>query len=172
MVHDVLLIVIGWVIPTFLGWAMSKTPYVREVFRGHPFLTAIAVSFLVAISVSITVVVLYSKYFPENSTVNVETSERNLGVTYPNKSGRTLIIMVTAVNSHTGNTMCGNISKDSSIPPSQPHLVLQDAEVCTSFASNTVNNSITFVVPPGYYYSVTTDGADTVRLVWWAAASL
>jgi hypothetical protein len=63
LVHDILLIVLGWAIPLFLAWLLAKVPAIRDWIVTHQFATGIALSCLISTLISTTAVIAYDRYF-------------------------------------------------------------------------------------------------------------
>ncbi|MFK4523687.1 hypothetical protein ABIF90_001668 [Bradyrhizobium japonicum] len=168
---QVILIVAGWAIPLALTWAVSQIPSFQRWLTKNGIWTTVLVSSLVSLFLTVSLVLAYDRHllpFEKKSGVHYVTSSRDFQTTYQNGSRTNLVVSVSATNIvGPGNTMCGNVSDASAIPAGVTgncHNTYTVAD--TSFAGKTFTASITFVVPPGFYYSVSIDG-ENVRKTYW-----
>ena len=127
---------------------------------------------MVSLLLTVFLVIAYDRHFlpfAKRSTVNLVTSERAFGVTNPNPLGATLVVSISATNIRPAFTMCGSVAP---IKDSLPHGLMTNGcsngttVAAVSFSGEGRNSSITFVVPPGYYYSVTVDSPD-IHVSFW-----
>jgi hypothetical protein len=100
------------------------------------------------------------------STLSNVIGSRVFGQTYPNTTGKTLIVIVTAYNNAKGNTMCGNVAASPNQLPTGASGGNPTTTVQSSFIDNKFSASITFVVSAGQFYSVTTDGGSETVVAW------
>jgi hypothetical protein len=94
------------------------------------------------------------------------TGSRAFGQIYANSTTKTLIVIVTAYNKPKGNTMSGNVAVSTNQLPTGANGGNSTTTVASSFIDNAFAASITFVVPAGHFYSVTTDGGSETLLAW------
>jgi hypothetical protein len=101
------------------------------------------------------------------ATVSIVTASRTLGQVFANTTGKTMIVIVTAFNNTKGNTMCGNVAASTEQLPTDAHGGKPTTTtVQSSFIDDKFSASMTFVVPAGHFYSVTTDGGAETLIAW------
>jgi hypothetical protein len=100
------------------------------------------------------------------STLSIVTKSRALGQVFANTTGKTMIVIVTAFNKTRGNTMCGNVAASPDQLPTGVSGGNPTTTVQSSFIDDKFSASITFVVPAGHFYSVTTDGGSETLQFW------
>jgi len=77
-----------------------------------------------------------------------------------------MIVIVTVSNNAKGNTMAGNVAKSTDLLPTATSGGNATTTIASSFIDSRFAASITFVVPTGYFYNVTTDGGSETLLAW------
>jgi hypothetical protein len=63
MGRDIAGYVLGWAIPLFLSWCLTKVPKIKESIAAHPHAWTIAFGCLFAVLISATSVAVYDKFF-------------------------------------------------------------------------------------------------------------
>lgn len=91
------------------------------------------------------------------SSMNIVTASRSFATVYQNSTGSSLFVVVSAANtSAMGNSMYANVAATSSGLPSSS--IATSTVNMVSFPNAGFAADLSFLVPPGYYYNVTTDG--------------
>jgi hypothetical protein len=111
-----------------------------------------------------------SEELKKQSTLTPNLAQsRAFGQVYANTTGKTLIVIVTAYNNAHAYSMYGNVAASTnSLPTAKGN---STTTVASSFVDDKFSSSITFVVPGGDFYNVTTDGG-TETLVFWTEVTL
>jgi hypothetical protein len=63
MAHDLMMIALGWAIPGFLGWLLTKIPPIQKKLLKNPSIAVAGVCCLFSVLSSITAVFLYDRFF-------------------------------------------------------------------------------------------------------------
>jgi hypothetical protein len=71
MARDIALIILGWAIPLFLSWTLTKVPSIKVSIERRPQLWTLALGCLLTVMISATSIGIYDKfflpkYFPNN----------------------------------------------------------------------------------------------------------
>ncbi|KAF5033128.1 hypothetical protein DSECCO2_610000 [anaerobic digester metagenome] len=91
------------------------------------------------------------------SSMNIVTASRSFSTIYQNTTGSSLFVTTDAVNTTAmGQTIYANVAATSSGLPSSS--AATSTVNMVSFPSAGYHANMGFMVPPGYYYNVTTDG--------------
>ncbi len=94
----------------------------------------------------------------------VRVEQPDFDVTRQNNSGRPLLVMVATEQGSGGFHVFGNVSKEI-------NKLKTGTVVGSSFGGNTHWQSLTFIVPPGYYYSVTRE-LDSAKIHFWSEVAI
>lgn len=109
---------------------------------------------------------------PKPATVTIVTSDRRVGGVYQNRSGRLMIVTVSANRDGVGNSMFASIAvSTTALSAGVLGGVNASTVAATSFNGQNFASSFTFVVPSDYFYVVTTDGGN-VRITHWTEAEI
>ena len=100
-----------------------------------------------------------------STTVSFVTSSRALGTVYQNTTGKHLLVISTIEQTTTAYTVFGNLSAVSGGLPSITGGSNGNTVTGSSFGVATGCVNLTWVVPPGYYYNVTTNQPNTAVLI-------
>jgi hypothetical protein len=70
MAHDLMMIALGWAIPGFLGWLLTKIPPIQKWLLAHPPIAVAGVCCLFSVLSSITAVFVYDRFFVQQMYVS------------------------------------------------------------------------------------------------------
>jgi hypothetical protein len=164
-IGQVLLMILGALIPPIVTKWMEKIEALGPLkpspatWRNSLMATAISV-FL-----SLFFIYLYDSGnlpFTRNATFqSFARADRDFGGVYPNRSRGTMLVTISAVDAIDSYTMYAAVADDpSKFGPHSPTIAT------TSFPKSGHHEAMTFLVPRGYWYKVTTDGGNISPTAW------
>jgi hypothetical protein len=164
-IGQILLMILGAIIPPIVTKRLGKIEALGD-WRPSPEIWRISLmSTGISVFLSLFFIYLYDSGnlpFTRNASFQVMARDvRDFGGVYQNRSKSPMLVTISAVNAIDAFTMFAAVADDpSKFGQHSPQVA------STSFPKSGHHEAMTFIVPRGYWYKVTTDGGNITPLAW------